>query len=112
MFLINKFIYLLIHFYQISNLLSDGVKKEFIRNIEINDQLQIGHELENLFNNNESQDYDTFWNLARGASLIYPKTALLPQRAKICIFQISFFASMINFVRFRIHEDFSTCRKG
>ena len=56
---------------ELSNLLSDGVKKEFVRNIEINDQLQIDHELENLFNNNESQDYDTFWNLARGSSLSF-----------------------------------------
>ena len=56
---------------ELSNLLSDGVKKEFVRNIEINDQLQIDNELENLFNNNESQDYDTFWNLARGSSLSF-----------------------------------------
>ena len=56
---------------ELSNLLSDGVKKEFVRNIEINDQLQIDHELENLFNNNESQDSDTFWKLARGSSLSF-----------------------------------------
>ena len=56
---------------ELSNLLSDGVKKEFVRNIEINDQLQIDNELENLFNNNELQDYDTFWNLARGSSLSF-----------------------------------------
>ena len=56
---------------ELSNLLSDGVKKEFVRNIEINDQLQIDNELEKLFNNNESQDYDTFWNLARGSSLSF-----------------------------------------
>ena len=42
-----------------------------MRNIEINDQLQIDHHLEDLFNNNESQDYDTFWNLARGSSLSF-----------------------------------------
>ena len=64
------------HFHQLisdelSNLLSDGVKKEFVKNIEINDQLQIDNELETLFNNNESQDYDTFWNLARGSSLSF-----------------------------------------
>ena len=56
---------------ELSNLLSDGVKKEFVKNIEINDQLQIDNELETLFNNNESQDYDTFWNLARGSSLSF-----------------------------------------
>ena len=56
---------------ELSNLLSDGVKKEFVRNIEINDQLQIDHDLENLFNNNESQDFDTFWKLARGSSLSF-----------------------------------------
>mgnify|MGYP005674635385 CR=1 FL=1 len=33
--------------------------------------MQIDHELENLFNNNESQDSDTFWKLARGSSLSF-----------------------------------------
>ena len=56
---------------ELSSLLSDGVKKEFVRNIEINDQLQIDQELENLFYKNKSQDNDTFWRLARGSSLSF-----------------------------------------
>ena len=68
---------------ELSNLLSDGVKKEFVRNIEINDQLQIDNELENLFNNNESQDYDTFWNLARGSSLSFVDQSWKDQLAEM-----------------------------
>jgi len=56
---------------ELSNLLSDGIKKEFLRKIEINDRLEIDQALEDHFVQNQNQDPEVFWNLARGSSLSF-----------------------------------------
>ena len=44
---------------------------KFLKNLQINDDLDIYKNLENLFNENEKQDVDNFWNLARGSALSF-----------------------------------------
>ena len=56
---------------ELSNLLSDGIRKEFLRKIEINDRLEINQALEDHFVQNQNQDPEVFWNLARGSSLSF-----------------------------------------
>ena len=56
---------------ELSELLSDSVKSKFLKNIQINDNLEIYKDLKNLFDYNEQQDSDNFWNLARGSALSF-----------------------------------------
>ena len=56
---------------ELSELLSDSVRSNFLNNLQINDDLDIYRELENLFNEKEKQDSDNFWNLARGSALSF-----------------------------------------
>jgi len=55
----------------LGELLSDSVRSKFLKNLQINDDLDIYKNLENLFNENEKQDVDNFWNLARGSALSF-----------------------------------------
>ena len=55
----------------LGELLSDSVRSKFLKNLQINDDLDIYKGLENLFNENEKQDVDNFWNLARGSALSF-----------------------------------------
>ena len=56
---------------ELSELLSDSLKSKFLKNIQINDNLDIYKDLESLFDYNEQQDSDNFWNLARGSALSF-----------------------------------------
>ena len=56
---------------ELSELLSDSVKSKFLKNIQINDNLEIYKDLKYLFDYNEQQDSDNFWNLARGSALSF-----------------------------------------
>ena len=56
---------------ELSELLSDVSKNKFIQKLEINDKLDIKKSLEELFYNNENQDINNFWNLARGSALSF-----------------------------------------
>ncbi|MBR9877614.1 preprotein translocase subunit SecA [bacterium] len=56
---------------ELGELLSDSVRSKFIKNLQINDDLDIYKDLEDLFNENEKQDTDNFWNLARGSALSF-----------------------------------------
>ena len=56
---------------ELGELLSDSVRSKFLKNLQINDNLDIYKNLENLFNENEKQDVDNFWNLARGSALSF-----------------------------------------
>jgi len=56
---------------ELGELLSDSVRGKFLTNIQINDDLDIYKDLENLFKQNEKQDRDNFWNLARGSALSF-----------------------------------------
>ena len=56
---------------ELSELLSDVSKNKFIKKLEINDKLDIKKSLEELFYNNENQDINNFWNLARGSALSF-----------------------------------------
>ena len=56
---------------ELSELLSDVSKNRFIQKLEINDKLDIKKSLEELFYNNENQDINNFWNLARGSALSF-----------------------------------------
>ena len=56
---------------ELSELLSDVSKSRLIQKLEINDKLDIKKSLEDLFYNNENQDIDNFWNLARGSALSF-----------------------------------------
>ncbi len=56
---------------ELSELLSDSARSNFLNNLQINDDLDIYRELENLFNEKEKQDRDNFWNLARGSALSF-----------------------------------------
>ena len=56
---------------ELGELLSDPVRSKFLKNLQINDDLDIYKNLENLFNENEKQDVDNFWNLARGSALSF-----------------------------------------
>ena len=56
---------------ELSELLSDSSKNKLFQNLEINDSLDIEKSLKELFYDNEKQDEDNFWNLARGSSLSF-----------------------------------------
>ena len=56
---------------ELGELLSDSVRGKFLKNIQINDDLDIYKDLEKLFNENKKQDIDNFWNLARGSALSF-----------------------------------------
>ena len=56
---------------ELGELLSDSVKSKFLKNIQINDDLEIYKDLESLFDYNKEQDSDNFWNLARGSALSF-----------------------------------------
>ena len=56
---------------ELGELLSDSVRSKFLKNLQINDDLDIYKDLEDLFNENEKQDTDNFWNLARGSALSF-----------------------------------------
>jgi len=56
---------------ELGELLSDSVRGKFLKNLQINDDLDIYKDLENLFNENKRQDTDNFWNLARGSALSF-----------------------------------------
>ena len=56
---------------ELGDLLSDSVRSKFLNNLQINDDLDIYKDLENLFKENEKQDRDNFWNLARGSALSF-----------------------------------------
>ena len=54
---------------ELGELLSDLIRSKFLKNLEINDDLDIYKDLENLFYDNENQDKENFWRLARGSAL-------------------------------------------
>ena len=56
---------------ELSELLSDSVRSKLMKNLQINDDLDIYKDLEDLFTENEKQDTDNFWNLARGSALSF-----------------------------------------
>ena len=56
---------------ELGELLSDLVRSKFLKNLEINDDLEIYKDLENLFYDNENQDKENFWRLARGSALSF-----------------------------------------
>ena len=56
---------------ELSDLLSDTIKKDFLRKLDINDNLNTANNLLLLFNKNKSQDEENFWQLARGSSLSF-----------------------------------------
>jgi len=56
---------------ELGELLSDSSKNKLFQNIEINDNLDIEKSLKELFNSNEKQDENNFWNLARGSALSF-----------------------------------------
>jgi preprotein translocase subunit SecA len=56
---------------ELSDLLSDTVKKEFLSKLEINDSLDTVDNLFLLFEKNKSKDEENFWKLARGSSLSF-----------------------------------------
>jgi len=56
---------------ELSDLLSDTVKKNFLTKLEINDSLDTVDNLLLLFDKNKSQDEENFWKLARGSSLSF-----------------------------------------
>ena len=56
---------------ELSELLSDSSKNKLFQNLEINDNLDIEKSLKNLFYDNEKQDENNFWNLARGSALSF-----------------------------------------
>jgi len=56
---------------ELGELLSDSVSSKFLKNLQINDDLDIYKDLEVLFNENQKQDTEIFWNLARGSSLSF-----------------------------------------
>ena len=56
---------------ELSELLSDSSKNKLFQNLEINDNLDIEKSLKELFYDNEKQDENNFWNLARGSALSF-----------------------------------------
>jgi len=56
---------------ELGELLSDLARGKFLKNLKINDDLDIYKDLENLFNDNENQDKENFWRLARGSALSF-----------------------------------------
>ena len=56
---------------ELSDLLSDSVKKEFLSKLELNDSLNTVDNLLLLFDKNKTQDEENFWKLARGSSLSF-----------------------------------------
>jgi hypothetical protein len=66
---------------ELGELLSDVSRNKFMKNLKINDDLDIYKNLEDLFRENEIQDQSNFWNLARGSAyhllINYGKTIYL-----------------------------------
>jgi preprotein translocase subunit SecA len=56
---------------ELSEQLSDVSRNKFMKNLQLNDDLDIYKNLEDLFRENESQDQSNFWNLARGSALSF-----------------------------------------
>ncbi len=56
---------------ELSLILSDNLKKQILRTIEVNDNLEIISSLESLYNKNFESDKNNFMNLARMGSLSY-----------------------------------------
>ncbi len=56
---------------ELSLLLSDNIKKQFLKNLELNDNLDIRLSLENLYLKNLESDKENFMNLARIGSLSF-----------------------------------------
>jgi preprotein translocase subunit SecA len=56
---------------ELSDLLSDTVKKEFLSKLEINDSLDTVDNLFLLFEKNKLKDEENFWKLARGSALSF-----------------------------------------
>ena len=56
---------------ELSEILSDPVKKKILRGVSINDSLNVNTLLIDLFNENKIQDTDNFWRLARGSALSF-----------------------------------------
>ena len=56
---------------ELSLILSDTIKKQILKNIEINDKLEINSNLESLFTKNFESDKNNFMNLARMGSLSF-----------------------------------------
>ena len=56
---------------ELSELLSDASKNKLFQKLEINDNLDIEKSLKDLFYDNEKQDENNFWNLARGSALSF-----------------------------------------
>jgi preprotein translocase subunit SecA len=56
---------------ELSELLGDAAKNKLFKNLEINDNLDIEKSLKDLFYDNENQDENNFWNLARGSALSF-----------------------------------------
>ena len=56
---------------ELNELLSDVSRNKFMKNLQINDDLDIYKNLEDLFRENEIQDQSNFWNLARGSALSF-----------------------------------------
>ena len=56
---------------ELNELLSEDNKNELLSNLKIDDSLNIGENLEELFIKNEQKDSMNFWNLARAAALSF-----------------------------------------
>ena len=56
---------------ELSEILSDPVKKKILRGVSINDSLNVNTLLIDLFKENKIQDTDNFWRLARGSALSF-----------------------------------------
>ena len=56
---------------ELSEILSDPVKKKILRGVSINDTLNVNTLLIDLFKENKIQDTDNFWRLARGSALSF-----------------------------------------
>jgi preprotein translocase subunit SecA len=56
---------------ELGELLSDTSKNKFMKNLKINDDLDIYKNLKDFFRENEIQDQSNFWGLARGSALSF-----------------------------------------
>ena len=56
---------------ELSEILSDPVKKKILRGVSINDSLNVNTLFIDLFKENKIQDTDNFWRLARGSALSF-----------------------------------------
>ena len=56
---------------ELNEFLSESKKNELLTNTKLDDSLELGENLETLFNKNEQKDSLNFWNLARAAALSF-----------------------------------------